>query len=168
MPNNKWDKIFSMLDRVVEAMLFIIVMIMLSAGVAQIVSRYILKQSLSWSEELMRFLYVWLTLIGTSLAIRRNQFTVIDAIANAIRSKSKIASAILYIFTVAMQLGFFVMLTKYGWALAAKNFFQDSPAMRISMGVAYLALPIGGALGIIYSLISIRDHIIAKKGAKSS
>lgn len=166
MPTKTLDHILTALDRTIEVFLFIIVMVMLCAGVAQIVARYILQASLSWSEELMRYLYVWMTMIGTSLAIRKNSFTVIDAIANLIRKKSDKAGMVLYGCITILQAGFFILLAVYGWQLASRNFGQLSPAMRFPIGVAYLALPLGGVLGSIYVLISVRDYCIKRRGGR--
>lgn len=160
------DKLFTTIDRVIEFLLFIVIMVMLCVGVAQIVARYVLHSSLSWSEELMRYLYVWMTMIGTSLAIRRNSFTVIDAIANLIRKKSDKAGLVLYGFITILQILFFSLLAVYGWQLSSRNFAQLSPAMRFPIGIAYLALPLGGVLGVTYTLISIRDYWLKRKEAK--
>lgn len=166
--NNTWDTVFDWLDKAIEAVLFIIVIVMLTSGLAQVFFRYVIQSSLSWSEELMRYLYVWMTMIGAALAIRKNQFTVIETFKNLIRAKSALAGTVLYVFITGLMLGFFVLLTFWGWRVASVNFFQNSPAMGISMGGAYLALPIGGVLGILYTLISVRDYVRKSREVQAS
>ena len=164
MKPNKIELAMKLMDKIVEAALFVIVMVMLIAGAMQIFSRYVLNSSLSWSEELMRFLYVWMTLIGTSLAVRRKQFTTIEAVYNKVCEKSAVGGKVLMIIAVVLQIGFFLVLSIYGTQLAQKNMLQASPAMGLSMGIAYLALPIGGYLGILYCLFELYDRF--KKGGK--
>lgn len=164
MNPSKLDVAISWLDRTIEFLLFIITMVMLAAGVAQVFCRYILNSSLSWSEELMRYLYVWMTLVGTSLAVRRKQFTTIEAVYNKICSASSAAGNALMVLCIILQIGFFIMLAVYGQQLAAKNMMQSSPAMGVSVGIAYMIFPIGGWLGIIYSLIELYDRFGKGKG----
>lgn len=156
--NKKIDSVLQIIDKIVEAALFVITITMLIAGVLQIFYRYVMNASLSWSEELMRFLYVWMTMIGASLAVRRKQFTTIEAVYNKICEKSEIGGKILMIIAVVLQMGFFVMLAIYGAQLSTKNMIQASPAMGLPIGIAYLALPIGGYLGALYCLFELYDR----------
>lgn len=161
---NGVDRTFHYLDTVIEALLFAITLAMLLAGVAQIVSRYVIQSSLSWSEELMRYLYVWLSMVGTALALRRHQFTVIESIVNMIGKKSIKIGKYIWILVEFLQITFFAFLIFYGWRLVSKNLNFVSPALGISMGLVYLALPLGGFLGLLYCSISIWD--LSKKEAK--
>lgn len=157
--------LFRYFDFCVEACLFVIVIAMLAAGIAQVLARYVFQASLSWSEEFMRFSYVWMTLIGTSLAIRRKQFTSIEAIANLLKQRFPVSQKFFWLATIALQIFFFVLLTRYGMQLVTRNLHQVSPAMGVSMGLAYCALPAGGVLGVLYSGISIWDEL--RGGEKS-
>lgn len=161
----KIDTALMIVDKIIEATLFVITMVMLIAGVMQISCRYILNTSLSWSEELMRYLYVWMTLIGSSLAVRRKQFTTIEALYNKVCEKSEVGGKILMVIAIILQMSFFMMLAIYGMKLSAKNMAQASPAMGLSVGIAYLALPIGGYLGVIYCLFELYDRF-KKESAK--
>ncbi len=157
------DSIMNIVDKIVEAMLFVVTITMLISGILQIVYRYLLNASLSWSEELMRYLYVWLTMIGASLAVRRKQFVTIEAVYNIINKKSPVAGKILTVVAIIMQVSFFIVLAIYGQQLAAKNMAAESPAMGLSMGIAYLALPLGGYLGCIYCLFELYDRFVKKE-----
>ena len=65
------------IDRVLCFVLVIMLSTMLVVGTMQIVYRYAIEQSLSWSEELLRYLYVWATMLGISLGIRRKSLASI-------------------------------------------------------------------------------------------
>ncbi|GHV36020.1 hypothetical protein FACS1894187_09910 [Synergistales bacterium] len=155
--HTKLKVVFSYLDHFLEVFLYVGVLVMIAVGMAQIVARYVLQASLSWSEELMRFLYVWLTLFGTPLAIRRKQFTAIEALSNLLGAKSKIFKNVLFFVTTTMQVLFFAALTYFGAQLVSRNMHNTSPAMGLSMGLAYCAMPLGGVLGLIYCFIALWD-----------
>ena len=61
-------KVLDILDKLILALLIIILSAMLVVGTMQVIWRYVLEESLSWSEELMRFLYVWATMLGVGAA----------------------------------------------------------------------------------------------------
>ena len=106
----------------------------------------------------MRYLYVWVSMIGMALALRRNQFTVIEAVSNMIREKAPCLSKILNFSVMCSQIIFFCLLTFYGSRLVFKNLNFVSPALGVPMGLAYVALPLGGVLGLLYCGIAIWDH----------
>ena len=49
---------------------------------AQVIFRYILKSPLAWSEELARYLFVWVSFIGSVVAARRNQHIGVEMLVN--------------------------------------------------------------------------------------
>jgi TRAP-type C4-dicarboxylate transport system permease small subunit len=150
--------VFRFFDTCVNGFLFLGVIIMIVVGMAQIIARYVLQASLSWSEELMRFLYVWLTMIGVTIAIKNEQFTTIEILSKMVGEKiPKVGGAIKSIVTV-LQVFFFVILVIFGTRLVVSNLNQISPAIGMQMGIAYCALPAGGILGLLYCLISIWER----------
>ena len=112
----------------------------------------------------MRYMYVWLTMIGISTGIRRGQFTAIDTVVNMLEKRFKSAKSILFVLTTLMQIAFFILLIFYGWKFSMANMAAQSTALRVSMGLMYLAFPIGGILGIIYSLMTVCDVLNERNG----
>ena len=67
------------------------------------------------------------------------------------------------VLAVLMQVSFFIVLAIYGQQLVVKNMAATSPAMGLSMGIAYIALPLGGYLGCIYCLFELYDRFVQTK-----
>lgn len=153
------DRILKSVDRLFGFILFLATASMLIVGVAQVFWRYVMHDALTWSEELIRYLYVWATLLGIGLGIRRNLFTTVTVFSDWLNRKSKTASNILWAIMIVGQLFFFIVLTYYGVLLSMNSIGQLSPTMRLSMGIVYIALPFGGLLGIIYSLLLVIEKI---------
>lgn len=146
------DKVSRRSEQIFSFMLFCITLTMLIVGASQVTCRYVLKMALSWSEEMMRYLYVWMTMLGIGIGIRKKMFTAIDALLMFVEKKSPAAVRVMKIIVALLQLFFFVFLLVYGAQYALKNMTQLSPAMRIPMGVAYCALPVGGLIGTIFTI----------------
>ena len=71
-------KLFDRLQKLVEAALAIMLAVMMCVVFVQTFTRYIVFHSIPWSEELSRFLFVGIIVLGINLGISRNQMVRID------------------------------------------------------------------------------------------
>lgn len=112
---------------------------------AQVISRYVFESSLSWSEELARYIHVWQIWIGASLAIRKQEHIKVEAFRNLFNERGrKLIDLLACLLWFIMAL----FLAIYGTDLVMTIFMrgQSSPAMQIPMWIPYLAIPLGGIL----------------------
>jgi len=133
------------------AALIALVSIMTGVVFFQVFYRYVLSQPLQWSEELARYLFVWLSILGAALALQKKGHFGLDLFVKRFSSRSHPMVQIPAYLLMGVVV--FVMLFQ-GIILVQKTTLQESPAMGISMGWAYAALPVGGALMAIH-LIAI-------------
>jgi len=137
------------LVRVTEAVSAALIVVIVVCNAAQIFCRYVLIAPLSFTDETMRYAMIWVTfLAGSGLVFRREhmatalldhpRFGVLRPIAHAI-------------IMIAMAT-FAALLTWNGWPLAVRNASQLSPSAQIPMIYPYIAVPVGGALVMIYAL----------------
>lgn len=106
----------------------------------QVVLRYVLNSSLSWSEELARYIFIWQIWLGTSVSMKDGEHICLDMLNNKLQGKAKI---ILALVTNLLMLAFCLFLAKYGWDLAASMMSRGnrSVALKIPMWIVYTALP---------------------------
>lgn len=81
-----WKKFILNLDQYLSAILFIIIMVLLSM---QVISRYVFHHSFTWTEELSIILFVWMTYLGVSSAITYRKHLRIDALLTVLPFKAK-------------------------------------------------------------------------------
>lgn len=114
----------------------------------QVIMRYVFKNSLSWSEELVRYLYVWETWIGCSYATHKCSQLRITMIKDKLSPK---AQNILEIFVTIVWIAFaaFVFYQSYRAIGTIVKFGQKSAALQIPMQYPYLAIPVGMTLMVI-------------------
>ncbi len=140
--------VFRVLDRVMEWIIGACFTVMVVVGFAQVVFRYLLASPLSWSEELMRYVFVWSMFLTAAVAFNRNAHIVIDFLVThypaRLRHLAKVISSVLAFVAVAtvFVLGLQLILSPSIW-------FQKSPAMEIPMAVPYAAIPVGCALMLV-------------------
>jgi len=127
---------------------------------AQILSRFIFHASLSWSEEITRYLLVWTTFFGGAYCVRQGAHVGIEAFTMLLPKKAK---KILAIVVMVGTIFLCAVIFKFGINLVTSLFSRNqlSPAMRIPIAYAYLAVPVGVGLFIVRYIqniiIAIRD-----------
>jgi C4-dicarboxylate transporter DctQ subunit len=108
--------------------------------------RYLFHASMVWVEELSIYLMIWTSFLAAAVAFREGahvSFTVlIDKLPKRIRGN-------IIFFNHVVILGFLAIMVYYGFLFAMVNWGQQTPAMRISKGIPYLSIPVGGILMIL-------------------
>jgi TRAP-type C4-dicarboxylate transport system permease small subunit len=140
-----------------EALAMVLLGVMLVDMAAQVISRYVFDDPLIFTEELARYLYVWLVFLGASAATRNSAHVGIAVLTDLFDRRLRAAVAI------AMDLLVLAFLAAIVWwgALAVERVWdQDSVTLGVSLGTLYLAVPIGGALMILRLL----GRIAAERG----
>ncbi|MGM0874569.1 MAG: TRAP transporter small permease [Bacillota bacterium] len=143
------------LDRNFEKyILFSLSFVMVVVIFLQVFMRYVMTNSLSWSEELARYCFIWLIYIGISYAVKYHRHIKVDAALLLFKDKTKIYFSIL---SNLLFLIFCVYVVIYGYGIASQllSFGQTTPALHIPTGVVYLAPPVGMGLAAIRLLQNI-------------
>ncbi len=111
----------------------------------QVVMRYVFSNSLSWSEELARFTFLWLSWIGASYAVKERSHFRVEMFANMIKGKARIYFEY---FVLVVWFIFSFILTWLGTELVMFIYDtgQRSSAMDISMTWPYASVPVGCGL----------------------
>lgn len=111
----------------------------------QVIMRYIFQNSLSWSEELARYIFIWQLWLGISYAAKNQSHIRITMIQNILNDKQK---KILETFALVVWFAFGCFVAAQGTqiALQIKAFGQTSAALGLPMEYAYIAVPVGATL----------------------
>lgn len=115
---------------------------------AQVFTRYVTENPLIWTEEVARYLFVWITLIGAAAAVRVHAHFGLDILRRYAPPLRTALGAV----TMLIVAGFLVLLLYTGIAETRQAALQMSPALQVRMHWAYLALPVGAALALWHVL----------------
>ncbi|HSJ36579.1 MAG TPA: TRAP transporter small permease [Planococcus sp. (in: firmicutes)] len=155
-------KILHWLDRHIEEVLLVLFSaVMVAVIFLQVVMRQF-DSSLSWSEELARYSFIWLVYIGISYGVKKDRHIKVDVLLLVLKNKGKI---ILTIIANLLFMAFAIFVIRYGFDIAMQllNFGQKSPANQIPMGLIYLAAPVGMGLTLIRLVQNLIKQIKALK-----
>ena len=119
---------------------------------SQVVSRYVFNNSLTWAEEMARYLQVWIVFLAAAAAVRTGSHISVDYATHNLSSRyKKFLSIIIALLTIL----FLCIVTVYGFKLFIQIYHstQRSPAMRMPMFVPYLAIPVGGFFMLVEAIM---------------
>jgi TRAP-type C4-dicarboxylate transport system permease small subunit len=130
----------------------LILAVMAGAVFLQVVLRYLGLVGIDGLEEVPRFLFVWLVMIGSASAMQRGQHTVLDYFVNSAGPRVR---ALLLIFTNAVGIALFLYLIKLSLVLVPNAQLQTSAGLGLPLGWVYAAIPVGSALIVLPMLRTI-------------
>lgn len=136
----------------------IVLMMMAMAGLVfvNVISRYLFNNSLNWSEEVSRYLMIWITYLGAGLAMREGQHVAIEFVQGLLPPR------LLPWWRAAVGLiilGFLAVLTVVGFQFAEFAVGQRTPVLGWSKGTIYLAVPIGALVFALHLIAMFRGYI---------
>lgn len=149
-------------DMVLAILLGVIVTVMF----AQVFFRYVLNNSLSWSEEIVRFLFIWLTFLGAALNIRDRWHIGVDFFVNLLPKRWRRG---IFLFDSIVLLLFLLFLSIGGWVWVYYAKGASSSALGLPLHlILYGALPVTSLLGCYYAIRNIRNDRREQKREKDA
>lgn len=150
------DRISSGLNSVAELVTWILVALTIAVTLIQVIFRYGLESSLSWSEESARYMFVWIIFIGTSVATRRRQHIFVEVMVAQFPERWRAGVELL---SILASLCFFIVLGYVSWLLMLNAWQQYSTALDIRIAYVYAAAPIGAALSVLHLIVGLWRHL---------
>jgi TRAP-type C4-dicarboxylate transport system permease small subunit len=138
------DAYFRLLKFVLTVLLFLLVIpvtLQIVARYTEFIPRYI------WTEEAARFLFIWIIMIGASIAVRDRTHFDVDILPKPTTPRWKAISELTVdgaILVIA------VVFLAYGWGYAAFGYSQTSELTGMNMMTMHLAFPLAGATWILF------------------
>lgn len=146
-------------DRVIAAFSVIVMIALVICVVWQVFSRYVLNQPSTLTDELARFLMIWVGLLGAAYTVGAQRHLSIDLLAMSLNKRKQ---ALLSLLINLLIFGFSAsVIVTGGIKLINKTLAtsQVSAAMQIPMGYVYFILPLCGAVMMFYALWFIYQSI---------
>ncbi|HER23479.1 MAG TPA: TRAP transporter small permease [Candidatus Atribacteria bacterium] len=152
------NKIYSVVKIIEENLVIILLAIMVSNVAIGVFYRYILNNSLSWTEELARYLMVWFAYIGMAMAFRDESHVNVSFLVNYF---PLIYQHIIKIVSYLLVLFFLITLFTQSLSVFRIVKIQTSPSVQIPMIYPYLSVTFGALLMAIEVVYIIFKNICA-------
>ena len=112
-------------------------------------SRYVMVRTFTWYDEIARGCFVWLTFLGAAVGVKRHAHFRLHIVVDRLSPQLRQATVLLFPLVVIIFAG---VLIQQGLVFLDLGKFQQTPVMGLPKTWIYVAIPIGGALMILYSL----------------
>jgi TRAP-type C4-dicarboxylate transport system permease small subunit len=150
------DKIGHVIERIVGSFCVLIYGAMIVAALLGVVFRYIMLSPFEWTEEVARFLMLWLGFLAMNMALRRNQHIAINFFGN--RLPPVLMRLLGYCIDGLVGL-FLYYLLKQGYLMTTRTLMTAS-TMNISMFWIYMAVPLGAFLTVIQLILNVTMKVL--------
>lgn len=143
-------------DKITRAALISMMGLLVICVVWQVFSRYILNAPSTFTDELARFLLIWVSLFGVAYLTGQNQHIAIDILPQKLKPAGRLKLGI--IINIIIICFVFPVLVLGGSMLVYNTFLymQLTPTLQIPMAYVYMIAPICGILIIYYKLFAIK------------
>lgn len=151
------------LNVLLEWVVIILLSIMLLSVLWGVLTRYIFADQSSWTDELARFMLIWVSILGAAYISGKNAHIAIDLLPAKLSKKKKlvlemITSAIISIFVFVIFL-----IGGIRYIYISLKLGQTSAALEIPMGYVYLVLPLAGIIIIYFKIMHLLEAREASK-----
>lgn len=143
-----FKKLSDSIDSMVSKLVVFIMLSMVVITTMQVVFR-IFFDSLTFSEELSRYLLVWGTFFASTMAYKRGSHVSLNFLVDMLKGRKK---EIVIILNYILSIVFFAVVAYYGYQMVKLQVFQTSPAMGVPMKYIYLSIPISLVIMVIHAI----------------
>ena len=143
------------IDKVLANFLVIIMAIMVINVVWQVASRFILGSPSSFTDELARYLMIWIGILGAAYVSGRNMHVAIDVLPRRLSEKAQ--TKLKLVVRVLIILFCLLAMVIGGSRLVYITYVlgQNSPALQVPLALVYIVIPISGILIIYYKISDV-------------
>lgn len=157
---NGWNYITgtkNIIDKCLFYFLYFMLMTMLALIIIQIASRFILKIPSTYTDESIRFLLVWMCLLGATYGFGQKKHIAVEIFSSRLKG---IPFHILDIVLSVFSIYFITMVLIYGGVrLMMLVYTQTTPSLGISMSIIYAVVPVSGIISLLYFIIAILEDV---------
>ncbi|MDQ6638976.1 MAG: TRAP transporter large permease subunit [Pseudomonadota bacterium] len=137
---------------VVESVASTLVLVEIGVLFSGVVARYAFHHPIVWSDELASILFLWLSMLGAVVALRRGEHMRMTALVDRLRPATR---ALMETIAICASLAFLGLVMHPAWEYASEEAAIVTPALEISNVMRAAAIPVGIGLMLIVALLRL-------------
>jgi len=118
-------------------------------------SRYVLRSTFVWYDEVARAFFMWLVFLGAAVAVRKGAHFSLHLLVDMMPPRLKSAVLLVAPLTIVV---FSVTLVSLGWDLMLHGASQSTAVMGMPMSWVYASMPVGGSFMAIYAVLLLIER----------
>ena len=161
-------ELMGQLDRIVEIFLCLLMVFLVLNVSWQVITRFILLEPSSYTEEVARFLLMWIGLLGAAYAYRKKMHLGIDIISEKLQGRAKYVTTLFVYFLTLLVAIAVLIVGGMNLVLLTLELNQFSSSLGLPMGLIYLCLPLSGFLIVLYTLEMLLIDFVNDKSPEAA
>lgn len=143
----------NLLNKVLDVLAGVSFLAMVALTCWQVFTRYLLKNPSSWSEELVSYLFAWMSLFGASIVVGERGHMNIPILVEKMGDSARKFFAI---FAEVVAFAFSAVILVYGGVqITSLAMGQMTSSLGVPIGVFYIVLPVSGVINLVYTVLNI-------------
>jgi TRAP-type C4-dicarboxylate transport system permease small subunit len=148
------------LERLLKLAILILMCGVVGATLLQVFSRYVVNSPFMWTEEMARYCCLWMVMLAAGLVMDKGMHIALEYVADKLPGLArKTQAALVHLLVLAFSL----ILFNPALEIVSRVWSTNSPALQLSMGMVYMAVPAGLSIIAAYSIVGLVRSI--KSGA---
>jgi TRAP-type C4-dicarboxylate transport system permease small subunit len=144
-----------LVDRLADGLIGALLLVAVAVIFAQVVFRYVLNSPSSWLDEFAVLVFAWMIFLGAAIAQRGDTHIAMSTLVRLLPAPAQRAA---YLLRTALMAVILVVLLWEGVQLTLRLGSVEYPAMGISRGFLYIAIPVTAPLFLYYLGRSLRER----------
>ena len=150
-------KVVDSIMKCVSILLGILLLFAVLLVLAQVIWRYVLRAPLGWTDQLCRFMYVWIVMLGLPVLFHEKSVTAFDYLSGKMKPKQQ---TILHLIVCILSIAFAVCFFYFSILFIQRKGNQMIPAFRtIPYVTIYASMPTSAVLLLIEMILQLTNSI---------
>jgi TRAP-type C4-dicarboxylate transport system permease small subunit len=146
---------------VLKAVLALLMIGMVVLVFGNVVLRYVFNSGIAVSEEISRWLFVWMVFLGAIVGLREHAHLGVDSLIKALSPRGR---KVCYAASHVLMLYASILLTEGAWKQTVLNWDTTAPASNLSVGIFYLSGVVFGVSAIVILTVELYWLFTGKLG----
>ncbi len=149
----------NVLDRFLSTFVAVLMAVLVLDVLWQVFTRFVLGDPSSWTEEMARYLMIWVGLIGAAYAAGRRMHLSVDLLSGKLTGdRAHILRIVIESFVLIFAIAaLFVGGLRLVWVMLILG--QTSASLQLPLGYVYLAVPLSGLFIAWYAILDLKEEI---------
>ncbi len=153
------ELVFKKITKTLEYVLVVIFVLLVIDVLWQVFTRYFIGKSSSFTEEISRYLLIWLATLGTAYSRSYKGQMAIDFIFQKFSTHKQWVVNFIIEGSIILFAFFVMIVGGINLMFITLKLGQYSPSLHLPMGAVYSVVPISGVLILFFSIYHIRNYI---------
>lgn len=151
------------LNLLLEWVVIILLSIMLLSVLWGVLTRYLFADQSSWTDELARFMLIWVSILGAAYISGKNAHIAIDLLPAKLSKRKKLVLEMITSVIISIFVFVIFLIGGLRYIYISFKLGQTSAALEIPMGYVYLVLPLAGIIIIYFKIMTLLEAREASK-----